>query len=64
VDALDAQGAQDRDILSVVLGDRADDPLTRGGSAIEPGHRQIHPRFIYTRQAPEVERGNPLAIGR
>jgi hypothetical protein len=60
---LDAEGAQPRDIRPIVQRDRAMDPLSVGGPAIPPGHRQIDAGFINKFHAPEIERGRPVLEG-
>ena len=60
--AVDAEGAQHRDIRPVVLGHAADDPLPWESAAIQPGKGQIDARFINKLQAPAIERRQPLAV--
>lgn len=59
-----AEGTQHCDMLAVVLGHTAHDPLTRGGATIQVRHRHSDTRFIHTRQALEVEGRATLDVDR
>jgi hypothetical protein len=61
--AMEAYGAQHRDILSIVLGNGPDDPLAFGGPAIQARHGEVDTGFIHELQAPEIKRGGPLPVG-
>jgi hypothetical protein len=62
VQAVDAQGPQQGDMLAVILGDASNDALSCGCAPIETCHGPMHPRFIHECQAPEVARRALLAV--